>query len=528
MPCPVARDEDAGIRARGGTCQTPTEEGEVGTFAYHVSPRNTSMQKGKHFVRITSRLNGIYTKIINNCSADLLVVKEGKCQLNVVVICNRQMFARAWSADSMHGCVCLLPCVRSDTDGQIRAKDVQSFWGRKQVVCTETAENTSNLGNSADKIMYSLGKYRRSSQNPKKKKMKKKWTEQRATWRRAELQKNAGLRVCRCALKLFLFGAALHTRRDGMTPRPRIKRRSPCPAPVMAIPPSIPGRPIDSISTRRHGHGPWALDFTVRSQSICFLGSRHCHGAVRPRRRAPPVVAAGVLVRGKSFQGGRTNERGRSGARDGFAGHDSHRRSASFLPPSPPSALRAVATPPGLTGVPVGGVTEMDRRPKPQCPTRYISIHTFSASSLPDDELLALARAAASPRPSASKAGAPFAAASSTSSAPWPWPRPTAAATAVRHLALAAGSMSRTRFLCRSSPRRRRSRRRQWRAKASGALTKASPSRLTTAHGQHPSAMTSASVTATQDRHVCAVQSAWSTTGTAAGPHPSPPCPSWW
>nr|ACR37304.1 unknown [Zea mays] len=76
--------------------------------------------------------------------------------------------------------------------------------------------------------------------------------------------------------------------------------------------------------------------------------------------------------------------------------------------------------------------------------------------------------------------------------------------------------MSRTRFLCRSSPR---SRRRQRRARASGALTSASPSRLTTAHGQQPSAMASASVTATQDRHVCAVQSAWSTTGTgAAGP----------
>ena len=73
--------------------------------------------------------------------------------------------------------------------------------------------------------------------------------------------------------------------------------------------------------------------------------------------------------------------------------------------------------------------------------------------------------------------------------------------------------------------------RRQRRATASGAWTKASPSTLTTAHGQHPSAMASASVTATQDRHVCAVQSAWSTTGTpaAAGPHPPPPrCPPWW
>jgi hypothetical protein len=60
--------------------------------------------------------------------------------------------------------------------------------------------------------------------------------------------------------------------------------------------------------------------------------------------------------------------------------------------------------------------------------------------------------------------------------------------------------------------------------RGSGALTKASPSRLNTAHGQHPSAMASASVSATHDR---AVQSAWSTTGTVAGPPPSP-CPSWW
>ena len=175
----------------------------------------------------------------------------------------------------------------------------------------------------------------------------------------------------------------------------------------------------------------------------------------------------------------------------------------------------------------------MDRRPKPQCPTRYISIHTFSASSLPDaddDELLALAArmtAAASPRASASKPHhAPFDAASASSSGSIaPWPRPAKASQERRHLALASGpSMSRTRFLCRSSPRRRRSRRRHRRARASGALTNARPSRLTTAQGQQPSAMASASVTATQDRHVCAVQSAWSTTGTAD----AAPGPSWW
>ena len=105
----------------------------------------------------------------------------------------------------MHGRACLLQSVGSDADDQIRAKDVQSFWEKKQVaVCTETAENTSNLGNSAGKNYVQLREIQAELPEPKEEEEEEMdGTESHLDTSRTV--EESAIRVCHCALKMLFF-----------------------------------------------------------------------------------------------------------------------------------------------------------------------------------------------------------------------------------------------------------------------------------------------------------------------------------
>jgi hypothetical protein len=199
--------------------------------------------------------------------------------LSVVLICNRQTFARAWSGDSDRARIIRMDasafCNPSDQTPTIRFEPrMYNISGGK----TSMYRDRQKPATRRTRPIKLCTAWKNTAGAPRNY-VRRNGRNREPLGDEQSCRRRQALRVCRCALELFLLGAARHSRRDGLPPRPRIKQRSPCPAPVMAVLPSILGRPIDSA--RRHGHGPWTLEFTVRTQRICSPSSRHCRRGVR-------------------------------------------------------------------------------------------------------------------------------------------------------------------------------------------------------------------------------------------------------
>ena len=117
----------------------------------------------------------------------------------------------------MHGRACLLQSVGSDADDQIRAKDVQSFWEKKQVaVCTETAENTSNLGNSAGKNYVQLREIQAELPEPKEEEEEEEMdgTESHLDLDTSRAAEDSAIRVCPLCYEIVsVRGRAAHAAR---------------------------------------------------------------------------------------------------------------------------------------------------------------------------------------------------------------------------------------------------------------------------------------------------------------------------